>query len=219
MGLFDLFKSPEPYFMFIDGSKMSPKAFGNFLVTSAEPHIEPMLELLFEKDKSGFELPLARPVLDDPFPAKLYFLGLFLGSSLLYPMRILRVSEKTLGEIFSGVQYGLLNVRMPDGLKVNPADIIQVNTLIDLFSRLVQDELDTKTVRDITNPLTPPPAATVVLLSAIALRYNNGNETAVENIKNMGFYHQNYIDLTKAIDEALVLPMYAIHKTQVKFVQ
>lgn len=219
MGLFNFLKPVEPHFKFLDGTTMTPKQFGNFLVTSAEPQIEPLLGLLFDQHKPGFELPLERPVNADPFPAKLFFLGLFLGSSLLHPMTILRTPESIIGDIFSGVQEEMLKIKMPNGLRVNPEDLIEVNKFIDMFNRLIHEELCEKITRDITNPKTLPPKATVMLLSLIILRYNNGNIAALESIKSHGFYHQDYIELTKAIDEVLVLPMYAINKTQVKFIE
>lgn len=208
MGIFDwLTPSPknQSHFLSGDGFKWTPNEFGKMFVSTAIPNAEIQIEILFSDGKLGNQLPLARPVLSDVMPAKLYFVAFQVAFSLVYPIEILGVNDDVSREILSGITDELKKIRKPDGSSLSADDVSEINKLISgFFDFIITDSKELETENQ------EPPRVTQMLLSLIVMRYNNGGlagERALEKMVKEGYYSNKYSQLTNYISKSRKAPL------------
>ena len=217
MGLINwLFGAPKPQHRFIIAGveRITPNQLGAMYVATVLPSADMMIEVLFSSDKPGLQLPLARPVMSDPMPARLYFLGMMVACGFIHATKALGANGLVLQEIMKGATAELKKLRKPDGLLVNPGDVEQVNTLASSFYDFINAELLKGANSTTSIPEAEASKATQLLLSLIVMRYNNGGasgELATNKLKDQGYNDPSYADIRKMIDDAPNAVMRALY--------
>lgn len=201
MGIFDwLTSSPknQSHFLSNDGFKWSPNEFGRMFVSTAIPIAEIQIEMLFSEGKLGNQLPLARTILSDVMPAKLFFIAFQVAFHLVYPIETLGVNDDVAREILSGITDELKKIKKPDGTLLGADDVSEINNLISgFFDFIIADSKELETENQ------EPPRVTQMLLSLIVMRYNNGGlagERELEKMVKEGYYSNRYVQLTNFIN-------------------
>ena len=211
---------PQPQFVIGCGEAITPSQLGALYVTSALPAVDMLIDILFGPDKLGRQLPLARPVLSDPMPARLFFFGMMIASGFIHATKTLGATGLVLQDIMNGATAELSKLRKPDGRLVNPADVAEVNTLISSFYDFITDDFSRNDDAKPSTPNAEAPKATQLLLSLIVMRYNNGGalgEAAVDKLKTRGYYDPAYAAVTKMIDEAPKAPLQTLQSMNITF--
>lgn len=200
---------------------MTPQELGAGFVVQASGPTEMLIDLLFAKKTEGFTLPLQQSVLSDPAPAKLYFTSLYVSSCISYVVTKLKVDDATLQKIAVGMYTQLPFLKLHDGKLVSKADIEQVTEMISKFTDLsISEKGETAAANDV-EPTMSPTKTTELLISLIVNHYNGGGANglrAVEVVKTQGFFHRNYAELTKMIEEAVQAPCNALQKTNLRWI-
>src|SRR5258708_36327353 len=93
---------PQPRFIIGGGEAISPDQRGAIYVTLALPAVDMLIDLLVGVDKPGRQLPLARPVLSDPMPARLFFLSMMVASGFIHATQTLGATGLVLQDIMKG---------------------------------------------------------------------------------------------------------------------
>jgi len=196
---------PQTRFVIAGGEGITPSQLGAMYVATALPNIDMLIDVLFSSDKPGLQLPLARSVLSDPMPARLFFISMMVACGFIHATKALGTNGLVLQEIMKGATAELKKLRKPDGLLVNPGDVEQVNSLVSSFYDFISAELSKDADSKPSVPNAEAPKATQLLLSLIVMRYNNGGvsgEAATNKLKTQGYYDPSYADITKMIDDA-----------------
>jgi hypothetical protein len=215
--------STGPSFLIEGHGTVSANQFGAMFVQQSYALTIATVDMLFKPGKPGTSLPLRQSVAADPLPARLFFTAMLVAAYFIYPMKKLKVDERTGHEIMDGAIAGLADLKRPDGKLFGREDIQAVQNLVTSFYDFMTADFDQPKSLDRDSQLTKaaPPKSTELLLSILVSHYNGGglpSQTAVAQLKQRGFYDPAYALATQTIDDLAHIPSKTLSDLNIKFI-
>ena len=211
-------------FSIADKGMVSAKQFGAMFVEQSYALTIATVDMLFKPGKPGANLPLRQSVVADPLAARLFFTAMLIAAYFIYPVKRLKVDERTKNEIMDGSIAALADLKKPDGLRFGREDIQAVQGLIVSFYDFMTVDIEwpRSESRDDHSATETPPKSTELLLSILVSHYNGGvqpSQTAVAELKRRGFYDPAYALATRTIDDLAYAPSKTLSDLNTQFIQ